>query len=947
MRRRPLAKGVVTLLLALSVAAAMLPLSQSATGAQTGQSAGLERLWGLDRYETSLAVARRFVAEVGGSIDAAVLVSGSSWQDAVVASGLAGSLEGPVLLTRPDELPTEISSFLAEAGVSQMVVVGAPNAVSEDVLEALREHGTVDRVWGPNPSAASVAVAQRMGAPGEMPGHGLTAVLANSTVFADAMVAGGFSARGVHPVLLTPHDALDAEVAAHLTDSGTQHVIIMGGTAALSEEVEDDLEALGVDVTRLGGSTRLHTAQMAAEFLQGKYSNNRSDRCFDRAAAGLATAWVPFDAFSAGPLLGRLCAPLLLTDPAALDADIATWIGDGTREIVVFGGPAAVSAEALSAVSDDAALDGLLAQQTIARAPTVRELAAGIEAGMYGVGADNVLRGPGGFEVLLDDCPPFWAETEGVTADEIRIGHTAPLTGSLTVNRLATDGFQSYVNWVNQHHPVTVDGTPRRLSLVVRDDPGIQDGKSVAAVDELLGSDSVFSIMTLGTANTWLTYGRINDACVPHPFVMSNHPFAADPVRHPWTSGMGMSYSTEARLWGEWIRQNLADEVPVRVVGLVDDHSVGQTWEYAFAEWADENPELVSKFTALRLSADGSNWAHRAAAAARLEPDVLIAMTVAEHCAPTITQVEAAGLVETLDAAFATQACHPADTYLAPAGEATDGWWIATGGAKSHDDPTHADEPIMKLLRSSIDSDSSSQSQELFALGYRYGYTYVEALRTAAALPGGLTRSNFMLAVRALDFDHPLYLDGVPARMRGAADASLIEGSQFSQYDAAADELVQKGDVLDIDGQTPDCRWDYRAWLTGRRPLGWSGDVSNPIPRRFATVSGSMGEPRSYAAAYQVTDTEQDNGSWCAGLPVNIRAGRWMLTRGSWCLFYDYETATWKQSNTGGEGYVQVNGEAVLVRTGGELRLDHGDTLIVATHSGDNVHRCRLQWTRR
>ena len=44
-------------------------------------------------------------------------------------------------------------------------------------------------------------------------------------------------------------------------------------------------------------------------------------------------------------------------------------------------------------------------------------------------------------------------------------------------------------------------------------------------------------------------------------------------------------------------------------------------------------------------------------------------------------------------------------------------------------------------------------------------------------------------------------------------------------------------------------------------------------PRRYATVSGGMGEPRSYAAAYQVTDTEQDNGSWCAG-PAGEHPGR-------------------------------------------------------------------------
>ena len=539
------------------------------------------------------------------------------------------------------------------------------------------------------------------------------------------------------------------------------------------------------------------------------------------------------------------CAlPLLLTDPKEMDSEIAKWIGARTRQLVVFGGPAAVSANALSAVSDDAALDGLLAQQAISRARFVRELAPGIEAGMYGVGADRVLRGPGAFEIDLSACPSRWSDTGGITADEIRVGHTTSLTGDLSVNRYATEGFKSYVNWVNENDPITIDGTPRELALLITDDRSFEPDQAVAAVERFLESGNVFSILTLGTLNTFVTYDRINDGCVPQPFVMSNHPAAADPERHPWTTGTDMSYATEARLWGEWMRHNLAEELPVHVAALVADSYLGQTWEHAFAEWADEHPEVVSKFTPRRHASDGSNLAGQVAAVARSEPDVLLALTWTEGCARTIAEVEAAGLNESLDAAFMTQVCAPAAQYLAPAGAAADGWWIVSGGAKSYEDPVYAEEPLMKLLRASMHSGGPSQSQGLFAAGFRYGYTYVEALRIAAALPGGLTRTNFILAVRTLDIDHPLYLDGVSARMRGLADASFIEGSRFGQYDASAREIVQVGDVLDIDGQTPNCQWDYRAWLSGRRPIGWDADVSNPFPgglRRFQVRWESRG----------------------------------------------------------------------------------------------------------
>ena len=45
---------------------------------------------------------------------------------------------------------------------------------------------------------------------------GRTAVIASGEVFADALVAGPFAARGIHPVLLTPPSELHADVVAYL-----------------------------------------------------------------------------------------------------------------------------------------------------------------------------------------------------------------------------------------------------------------------------------------------------------------------------------------------------------------------------------------------------------------------------------------------------------------------------------------------------------------------------------------------------------------------------------------------------------------------------------------------------------------------------------------------------------------------------------------------------------
>ena len=81
-------------------------------------------------------------------------------------------------------------------------------------------------------------------------------------------------------------------------------------------------------------------------------------------------------------------------------------------------------------------------------------------------------------------------------------------------------------------------------------------------------------------------------------------------------------------------------------------------------------------------------------------------------------------------------------------------------------------------------------------------------LRVAAELPGGLNRTNFILAVRNIAIYHPQILDGIVTGLNGAADAYFVEGSDFSQFDATGQTWNQVGKILDLNGGTPNCRWD-------------------------------------------------------------------------------------------------------------------------------------------
>ena len=344
---------------------AVLPLLALPSGADAAISVAVDRIWGADRYETSLEVAERFVAEVGGRIEAAVVVPGADWRDAVIAAGVAGSLGAPVLLSPSAGLSTSALGMLENAGVSQIVVIDGADSLRAEALAVLRQRFTnVDVLSGTNPAALSARAAYRGGTPGSLGRLGRTAIVANAEVFVDAMVAGAVAWRGRHPVLLTSSASLDGDVRTALGRLDVDHVIVMGGTAAVSQQVTDALIAAEISVTRVGGATRFETALALAGFVDGAYAAS-GPRCFSSRTAGVATARSPFDALSAAPLLGRRCSPLLLSNVAEADASTVRWVRGRVHALTVFGGVAAVS---------EAAADMLRSP-----APEYRAAAAGAE----------------------------------------------------------------------------------------------------------------------------------------------------------------------------------------------------------------------------------------------------------------------------------------------------------------------------------------------------------------------------------------------------------------------------------------------------------------------------------------------------------------------------------------------------------------------------------------
>lgn len=371
-------KRLVLSLLSVALVTASLAVSVQPTQAASTKTTW-SRLAGQTRYETAIEVAREFIAarETTGTRPITVILT--SGEDRhfgypLVAPALSRWRNAPLLLTEPRELPNSVQEFLDSSSIEQVVILGDSHIVSTGVEEALSGAGyDVARIAGEDAYATAVAVAERVGSPAQgRPGayrsHGRTVLVATGEVFADALAAGPLAYRGQHPLLLTPSTRLHAEAARFLRDSGTKHVIILGGSAAVSTSVERSIADLGITVDRWSGRDRYGTAVRVAEELLGAESPGA---CFDGADAGLAVGDRAADALVSGPLLGEWCAPLLLVEHDALPGVVGQFLkadeftAGGERDqlhLTAFGGRAAVSSLAVLLAVGAGTLEHIAAQ---------------------------------------------------------------------------------------------------------------------------------------------------------------------------------------------------------------------------------------------------------------------------------------------------------------------------------------------------------------------------------------------------------------------------------------------------------------------------------------------------------------------------------------------------------------------------------------------------------
>lgn len=312
------------------------------------------RLGGADRYQTAAKIS----ASGWDDADTVVLASSTGFADALAGVPLAYALDAPILLLDGKTVNSHTLAEIRRLGADSVYILGGTASISADTESRLATEGfAVTRVSGSTRFETAEKIANVMYDMGAVKSD--TAFFAYAYNYPDALAAGSVAAMNGSPILYAPASGKISDGAASCLDKlGIRNAVVLGGTAAIGDDVASDVLAHGVSVERIGGFNRYETGLNIANHYSDAFSGDSV--CF-------ATGKNYPDALAGGVFAAKMSAPVVLIDEKIDTGSINRFVGSLSPDTAyIFGGTAVIS---------DSLVNSCLGNGTTTTTPTITSTA--------------------------------------------------------------------------------------------------------------------------------------------------------------------------------------------------------------------------------------------------------------------------------------------------------------------------------------------------------------------------------------------------------------------------------------------------------------------------------------------------------------------------------------------------------------------------------------------
>ncbi len=190
------------------------------------------RIYGQDRYETSLKVAQKV-----GLTKGVFVANGTEFPDALSAGPIAAANEMPLLLVPPDDLTKSQKSLIDKTKIPVSYIVTGNSDLSDNVIQRFPNY---EVIGGEDAFERNINLMTNFGDNLNFD----TIYVATGENFPDALAASALASLNNNPILLTKGNTIPDSTLSFMNSNIISELRIIGGTSVINDSTATTLASL-------------------------------------------------------------------------------------------------------------------------------------------------------------------------------------------------------------------------------------------------------------------------------------------------------------------------------------------------------------------------------------------------------------------------------------------------------------------------------------------------------------------------------------------------------------------------------------------------------------------------------------------------------------------------------------------------------------------------------